>query len=238
MSWIEKFCEELPEEDQPLCRQLGLDFRDLLSDLKKKGYLRSELKEKGEEGKVNSEYVIENLRKVTDAFNKFKEMYVDKDRQKKFIELNKPYGMTKMDLNYLFYSTSVSVYLISIEVFRAFLLFIMKLPIHYEVEGKSKYMNSTATLRPLLKCLTELKIEKADALSDIDCELRNGLSHGLFWLHEQGDSEYSKPHLHYSTDVTFENIKPIGFADFLSKMREQVIHTLCLLYAIGDWFSL
>ena len=130
MFWIEKFCKELPKEDQPLCRQLGSDFRDLLSDLKKKGYLRSELKEK------DSEYVIENSRKVTDAFNKFKEMYVDKERQKKFIELNKPYGMTKTDLNYLLYSTSVSVFLVNIELFRVFLLFIMELPIHYKVKGK------------------------------------------------------------------------------------------------------
>ena len=138
MFWIEKFCKELPKEDQPLCRQLGSDFRDLLSNLKRKGYLRSELTKKGEEGKANSEYVIENLRKVTDAFNKFKEMYVDKERQKKFIELNEPYGMTKTDLNYLFYSMSVFV-LVTVEEFRAFLLFIMKLPIPYE--GNPKYIN-------------------------------------------------------------------------------------------------
>ena len=239
MFWIEKFCKELPKEDQRLCRQLGSDFRDLLSDLKKKGYLRSELMKKGEEGKTNSEYVIENLRKVNDAFNKFEEMYVDKERQKKFIELNEPYGMTKTDLNYLFYSTSVSVFLVNIEAFRAFLLFIMKLPIHYKVKGKPKYINCKTPLGTLLKSLKELKIEKADALSDIDYELRNGLSHGLFWLHEQGDSEHSKPHLHYSTDIAFKNIKLISFADLLFKMRKQAIYTICLLYVIGDFpFSL
>jgi hypothetical protein len=239
MFWIEKFCKELPKEDQPLCRQLGSDFRDLLSDLKKKGYLRSELTKKGEEGKVNSEHVIENLRKMTDAFNKFNEMYVDKERRKKFIELNEPYGMTKTDLDYLLYSTSVSVFLVNIEVFRAFLLFIMELPIQYEVKGKPKYINSKATLRPLLECLEKLEIEKADALSDIDYKLRNGLSHGLFWLHERGDPEHSKPHLHYSTDIAFKNIKWISFDDLLSKTKNQAIYTICLLYVIVDFpFSL
>jgi hypothetical protein len=183
MFWIEKFCKELPKEDQPLCRQLGSDFRDLLSDLKKKGYLRSELKEK------DSEYVIENSRKVTDAFNKFKEMYVDKERQEKFIEFNKPYGMTKTDLNYLLYSTSVSVFLLNIEVFRAFLLFILQLPIPYK--KNPEYINCKTTVGKLLNRLKEMGIEKADALSDIDYELRNGLSHGLFWLHERGDPEHS-----------------------------------------------
>jgi len=236
MFWIEKFCKELPKEDQPLCRQLGSDFRDLLSDLKKKGYLRSELMKKGEEGKTNSEYVIENLRKVNDAFNKFEEMYVDKERQKEFIELNEPYGMTKTDLNYLFYSMSVSVFLVNVEAFRAFLLFIMKLPIPYE--GHPEYINCKTTLGKLLDRLKELEIEKADALSDIDCELRNGLSHGLFWL-EQGDSEHSKPHLHYSTDITFKNIKTRNFDDLLSKTKKQAIYTICLLYVIGDFpFSL
>lgn len=242
MFWIEKFCKELPKEDQPLCRQLGSDFRDLLSDLKKKGYLRSELKEKGEEGKANSEYVIENLRKVTDAFNKFNEMYVDKEGQKKFIELNEPYGMTKTDLDYLFYSTSVSVFLVNIEAFRAFLLFIMKLPIRYDIKGKRKEIDSKSGLGTLLKSLKELGIKKADTLSDkrndIDYNLRNGLSHGLFWLDEHGDSEHSKPHLHYSTDIAFKNIKLISFADLLSKTRKQAIYTICLLYVIGDWFSL
>lgn len=236
MFWIEKFCEELPKEDQPLCRQLGSDFRDLLSDLKKKGYLRSELMKKGEEGRTNSEYVIENLRKVTNAFNKFEEMYVDKERRKKFIELNEPYGMTKTDLNYLFYSTSVSVFLVNIEAFRAFLLFIMKLPIHYKVRRKP--INCKTTLGTLLKSLEELKIEKADALSDIDYELRNGLSHGLFWL-EKGDQEHPKPHLHYSKDITFKNIEWISFDDLLSKTKNQAIYTNCLLSVIGDFpFSL
>ena len=234
VSWVDKFCKELPKEEQPLCYQLASDFRELLSDLKKKDYLRSGLMlKKGEEERANSEYILENLRKVTDAFNKFDKMYVDKERQKKFIELNKPYGMTKTDLNYLLYSESVFVFLQNIEAFRAFLLFVMKLPIY--VKGR-RMIHRKTTLGELLKRLKKLGIKKVDALSDIDYKLRNGLSHGLFWLHEQGDSEHSKPHLHYSTDITFKNIKLITFADLLSKMRKQAIYTICLIYTIGEWF--
>jgi hypothetical protein len=236
MSWTEKLCKELPKEEQILCYQLASDFWDILTDLDKKGYLRSELKEKkGEEGRVNSGYVIENVRKVTDAFNKFNKMYGDKERQKKFIELNKLYGMTKTDLNYLLCSESVFVFLQNIEAFRAFLLFIMKLPIH--VKGNREKIHGRTTLGELLKSLKKLGIKKVDALSDIDYKLRNGLSHGLFWLHEQGDSEHSEPHLHYSKDITFKNIKPISFADLLSKTRKQAIYTICLLYRIGEWFG-
>jgi hypothetical protein len=242
MSWMDKFCEspELTKAEQSLCYELASDFWEILTDLDKKGYLRSELKEKGEEGRVNSEYVIENLRNVTGALNKFSSLYVDKAKQKKFIELNKPYGMTKTDLNYLFYSESVFVFLQNIEAFRAFLLFIMKLPIRYDIKGKRKEIDSKIGLGTLLKSLKKLGIKKADTLSDkrndIDYNLRNGLSHCLFWLDEQGDSEHSEPHLHYSEDITFKKIKWISFDDLRSKTRKQAIYTNCLLSVIGDWF--
>lgn len=233
-SWVDKFCRELPKEEQPLCYQLASDFYDMIADLDKRGYLRSELKiKKGEEGRVNSQHVIENLREVTEAFNKFNKMYGDTENQKKFIELNKPYGMTKTYLNYLLYSLSVFVFLQNIEAFRAFLLYVMKLPI--EVKGE-KEIHKKTTLGNLLKGIEKLGIRKADAISDIDYELRNGLSHGLFWLHQQGDSEHSEPHLHYSKDITFKEIEWISIYNLHLKARKQAIYTICLIYTIGEWF--
>ena len=62
MSWTDRFCKspELSKKEQSLCYQLASDFWELLSDLKKKGYLRSGLMlKKGEEERANSEYILE-----------------------------------------------------------------------------------------------------------------------------------------------------------------------------------
>jgi len=90
MSWADKFCKELPKEDQQLCRQLTSDFWELLSDLEKKDYLLS-FSSLDTNRHFKASNVFENLREVTDAFNRFNEMYMDKERSKKFVELNKPH---------------------------------------------------------------------------------------------------------------------------------------------------
>jgi len=205
-------------------------------DLDKKGYLRSELEvKKGEEGRVSSTNVLWNVRKVTHAFNMFFDMYVDKtkpdskQRLKKFLELNKPYGLTEEDLRYLLYSELIFVFLQNIEEFRFALLFIMKL-------DKDEYINEEATLGTLLWRLKELGINKSDTLTDVDYDLRNGLSHCLFWFDEKGDPEHPEPHLHYSRDINFKNVSWISITNLYSKTRKQAIYTNCLLNVIGEWF--
>ena len=239
MSETDKFCSssKLTEEEQKLCCKFHADLLDILADLDKKDYLRSELKVKqGEEERIYSEHVITNVREVSDAFNKLSDMYCDKERQKKFLELNKPYGMTKKHLNYLFLSDMIFVFLQNIEAFRVFLLFILKLPIRYSFKEKYKRIGERTTLRPLLNSLKELGIEKANTLDVIDYGLRNGLSHCLFWLDRNSDSEHPRPHLCYSKDITFKRIRCVSIDNFLSKSRKQAIYTICLSYVILDWF--
>lgn len=245
MSLTDEFCKskDLRDDERRLCFQVASDFIDMLKDLDRKGYLRSELSvKKGEEERIRSTNVILNVRKVTKAFNMFFDMYAEKvkpdskKRLEKFLELNKPYGLTEEDLNYLLISNLVFVFLQNIEEFRFALLFILKLPIKYSVKGKEKKIDRKATLRPLLRNLKELGIKGTDRLSDIDYNLRNGLSHCLFWFDQKGDTESPKPHLHYSEDITFKHTKWINIADLYSKTRNQSIYTNCLLNVIGDWF--
>lgn len=208
----------------------------MIHDLDNKGYLRSELKEEeGKEDRNKIMNVLWNVRKITHAFNMFFDMYVDKikpnskQRLIQFLDLNKPYGLTEDDLRYLLYSQMIFVYLQNAEEFRTALLFIMKF-------GKDKKINKKTTLGKLLKRLEELKIEKAETLTDtegviyVDYQLRNALSHGLFWFDEKGD-------LHYSEDVTFQNVSWTSLPDLYSKMRNQSIYTNCLLNVIADWFT-
>jgi len=238
MSLTYEFCQSpnITKEEQKICNRFASDLYELLEDLEKRGYLRSELKlKKGEKEKKKFMNVMWNVRKVTHAFNMFFDIYVDKikpdskQRLKRFLEMNKPFGLTEDDLRYLLYSEMILVFLQNIEEFRNALLFAMKL-------DKDEYIDEKTTLGTLLWRLRDLGINKSEALEDIDYELRNGLSHGLFWFDEKADQHHAKPHLHYSKDLTFKNIGWISIADLYLKMRKQSIYTNCLLNVLGDWF--
>lgn len=238
MSLTYEFCKspDITKEEQKICNRFASDLYELLGDLEKRGYLRSELKlKKGEEERKKFMNVMWNVRKVTHAFNMFFDIYVDKIkpdsrlRLKRFLDMNKPFGLTEDDLRYLLYSEMIFVFLQNIEEFRNALLFGMKL-------DKDEYINEKTTLGTLLWRLKDLGINKSETLEDIDYELRNGLSHGLFWFDEKADQHHSRPHLHYSKDLTFKNIDWVSIADLYLKMRRQSIYTNCLLNVIGDWF--
>ncbi len=244
MSLVDNFCNssDMRKEEQKLCFEFSSYLYNILSDMEKKGYLRSELKsEQGEERK-NFMNALWNVRKVTDAFNQFFDMYVDKiksdskQRLKKFFDLNKPYGLTEENLRYLLYSKMVFVFLQNIEEFRSSFLFAMELPVHYAVNNKNKTINKKTTLGTLLRSFCDFGIDNVEKLNVIDFDLRNGLSHGLWWIEEKGDQHHSKPHLHYSKDITFKKVKWVSISDLYLKMRKQSIYTNCLLNVIGDWF--
>jgi hypothetical protein len=246
MSLTDEFCKspDLRKEEQKLCYEFASYFQDMIADLERKGHLRSELKVEGtDRERMKFMNVLWNTRKVTHAFNMFFGMYVDKikpdsrQRLRRFLELNKPYGLTEEDLRYLLYSEMILVFLQNAEEFRYALLFTLKLPIHYSIGKDGKEVNSKTALGTLLRSLKELGIEKADKLGVIDYKLRNGLSHGLFWFDEKADEHDSKPHLHYSEDISFKRIGCINLADLYLKMRNQSIYTNCLLNVIGDWFE-
>ena len=71
----------------------------------------------------------------------------------------------------------------------------------------------------------------------IEGDLRNGLSHGLFWFVRK-DKDCSETHLYYSKDMEFKEIVgPIGISQLFEKTRDQSMYTNCLLNVIADWFE-
>jgi hypothetical protein len=245
MSLTDKLCgsPDLRKEDQKLCCEFASYFQDIIADLDRKGYLRSDLRiEQQDKERIRFMDVLLNTRKVTKAFNMFFDMYVDrikpdsKQRLRRFLELNKPYGLTEEDLVYLLFSEMIFVFLQNAEEFRSAFLMILNIPVRYSVDKARKIVNSKTTLGGLLRSLIDMKIDKADKLDVIDYKLRNGLSHGLFWFDSRPDEHDSLPHLHYSEDMSFKKIGCINLASLYSKMRNQSIYTNCLLNVIGDWF--
>lgn len=246
MSLIDSFCKssDLRKEERKLCYDFASDLHEIIGDLQNKNYLRFDLNLKQDEkDRINIMRVMENVRNVTKAFNMFFDMYAErvkpdcKHRLKKFLDLNKPYGMTEDDLGYLLFSEMIFVFLQNVEEFRAIFLFILKLPIEYFVGKEKRTIERKTELGKLLRSLNELEIKGIDALKVIDYDLRNGLSHCLFWFDWKGDEHRSEPHLHYSKDMTFKNVNCISLADLYVKTRQQSIFTNCLLNVIADWFT-
>lgn len=241
MSLSDEFVKSLPADEQLKGSKMISDLQEIMDFMNLKGYLRLELcGMQGEVERVKIMNVLQNTLSMTKAFNMFFDMYVDKikpDSKKRlisFLELNKPYGMNEEDIIYLLFSNMIHTFLINAEEFRATLLFILKLPIHY---SKRKKINRITTLGQLLLAFKEIGVSQIDTLlKDIDYDLRNGLSHSLYWV-DIKDAHYTEPHLHYSEDITFDSVKLIGITDLYKKTRLQSLYTNALLNVIADWFQ-
>lgn len=186
-------------------------FCEMLKDLEKKNYLRSDIIRRKEQAPFTN--VMLNVQKISKAFNVWFDVYVDrrkpdsKQKLKRIMEIGE---ITDEDVVYFIFSDMIFVFLQNIEEFRSAFLYILKLPI-LKKNGKKRIIHNTS--------------------------LRNGLSHGLFWF-EMKDYDCSQLHLHYSEDVELSKISsPISITELFLKTRKQSLITNCLLNVIADWFE-
>lgn len=240
MSVTDEYCNSnaVDDEEKILFYRTSLLFCEMLKDLEKKGYLRTELR--GENGQRELILkVILNVRKITEAFNHWFDIYVDmakpdsKQKLKRIIEIGE---LSEEEAVTLLFSDMIFVFLQNIEEFRYTFLHSLKLPIHIKADNTK--IDKRTALKQLLKGLNTLGIKNAPELSKlIQGDLRNGLSHGLFWF-ERKDKECSETHLHYSKDSEFTKVVgPIGISELFKITRKQSIYTNCLLNVIADWFE-
>jgi hypothetical protein len=239
MSLTDKYCDSnaVNDKEKALCYRTSLLFYEMLKDLEKKGYLRTELREIGGQ-RANITKVILNVRKITKAFNDWFDIYVDKakvdskQKLKRIIEIGE---FSEEDAIFLLFSNMIFVFLQNIEEFRYTLLHTLKLPISVPNDGD---IDEKTALKQLLTRLNKLGIKNTNRLSKlIEGDLRNGLSHGLFWF-EMKDNDCSELHLHYSKDSEFKTISgPIGISKLFENTRKQSMYTNCLLNVIADWFT-
>ncbi|MHA2347034.1 MAG: hypothetical protein ACXACP_09970 [Candidatus Hodarchaeales archaeon] len=155
MSLTDEFIKVFPTDERLKVSKITSNLQEVLDFLNRKEYLRPELRgTQGEEERIEIMNVLENTLNMTKAFNMLFDMYVDKikpDSEKRlvrFLEINKPYGMTEEDIFYLLFSNMTNTFLVNAEEFRVALLFILKLPIHY---SKGKTINNRTTLGRLLR---------------------------------------------------------------------------------------
>lgn len=239
MSITDEYCDSnaVDDKEKILCYRTSLLFCEMLKDLETKGYLRTELRgKKGQREDILK--VILNVRKITETFNHWFDIYVDmaktdsKQKLKRIIEIAE---LSEEESVILLFSDMIFVFLQNIEQLRYTLLHTLKLPISVKDVGN---IDQKTTLNQLMIRLNKIGVKNASELSKlIEGDLRNGLSHGLFWF-ERKDKECSETHLHYSKGSEFTKIVgPVGISELFKITRNQSIYTNCLLNAIADWFE-
>lgn len=239
MSITDEYCNSngVDDKEKILCYRTPLLFCEMLKDLETKGYLRTELRGKVGQRELILKVVL-NVRKITETFNHWLDIYVDmaksdsKQKLKRIIEIAE---LSEEEAVILLFSDMIFVFLQNIEQLRFTLLHILKLPIPVKNEGD---IDKKTTLNQLFIRLDKLGIKNACEMSKLlDGDLRNGLSHGLFWF-ERKNKECSETHLYYSKDSEFKKIVgPVGISELFKITRNQSIYTNCLLNVIADWFE-
>ncbi len=227
--WIKTF----PEEEQQFVAETISELWDLFCDLKRKGYLRPTLRSK--KRKEFTE-IFKTSNGLFDVFNLLFSIPNVKGefvygRNKKFVEHNQDYGFTEKRYVNLLISESLSVFSRNVELFRCCFLFVLKTT----KKQKKKKTNRkefwhTMGVGQLLRLLEEICGDKGTKIKDkIDFNLRNYLTHGLFWL--------DGPMIRYATDISFSKIKEIRLDDLWKKARNQSRITQSLIEMIPAWYS-
>ena len=155
-----------------------------------------------------------------------------KQKLKRIIEIAE---LSEEEAVILLFSEMIFVFLQNIEQLRYTLFHTLKLPISVKNDGD---IDKKTALNQLFIRLNKLGIKNACELSKLlEGDLRNGLSHGLFWF-ERNDEECSEIHLHYSKDSEFTKVVgPVGISELSKITRNQSLYTNCLLNVIADWFE-
>jgi hypothetical protein len=153
-------------------------------------------------------------------------VFVERGNSKRFVGHNKKeFNFDEDNTAYLFLSESISTLLRSAELFKNCFLFILKANRRRSDDG----FWSNMTLGQLIGQLNEVTDGKARLLTvDIDTELRNALTHCLFWL--EGSI------LVYYEDATLRKRKEVIVSELWIKGRKCSLIAQCLINLIGDWY--
>lgn len=235
---LEDWINDLPEKDRDLARETISQLWDIFTELYKQGYLRENLE--SEERKVFIE-ILKTSNRLFDTFNMlfgisdFQGKFI-RGRNKEFVEHNKNYGFTEIRFANLLFSESISVFLRNVELFRCCFLFVLK------TRKRKKRRKGEKTkqypffhemgIGQLLNALVHVCGGKGEKIKKkINCNLRNGLTHGLFWI--------DKLEVIYSTDITLSPAKrrQVKLDKLWMEAFKQSVITQCLIETIADWYE-
>ena len=219
MSSVDDFINKLQEKDQRYALGLVSLFQEIFQELSNQGYLRQKLRGSVERAKFSE--IIKCSNKLFDAYNMLFFIFAKKGRSKEFVKHNeKKFGLHEEGVVYLFLSESIDVFIRNTELLKNVFIFTLQ---------TCFFSRPRMTLGQFLKRLKEVSGTKGKIFAkEIDVNLRNALSHGLFCT--------DGVDVVYCEDVTLKSQKRIRLDNLWNKARKQSIITQCLISFIADWY--
>jgi len=222
LSVVDDFISKLPREDRKHALEIIDELYAVFDVLKKKEHLRDDLR--GEQ-RIKFLSIMKNADRLSASFNMLFQVFAKPKNSSRFVEHNEQFGFYEDGLAYLFLSESIATVLRTAELFKNSFLFVLK-----TAKNRSKdAFWSNMTLGQLLGQLDKITQGKTQLFAQwIDINLRNALTHGLFWL--EGTV------LVYCSDITLREQKRIIVSDLWIRARKQSVVTQCLISFIADWY--
>lgn len=219
MPELDKFIGSLSPEEQRYVLLIASYLQGIFEDLEKKGYLRANLR--GSIERTDFVKILEDSDKLFESYNMLFPIFWEKGRSTEFVRHNEKFGLYDKGLAYLFLSESISAFQRNVELFKNCFLFTLKV---------RRGFKAKMTLGQFLCKLVDVTGTKGEAIArEIDVNLRNGLTHGLFWM--------DRVELVYYEDITLKKQSRIGLDNLWMKARNQSLVTQCLIKSIVDWFA-
>lgn len=213
--------ELMTKKEQAIWKKMYNIYGSIFTELKSKGLIRTTFTP----NERNMLKVIEDANKFFAPYNALVNLYNrdSKFAMEDFYKDVQKYGLDNKILPYLFMQLAISTFLINAEQFKNTLLsLLVKRKISKEVKIHNKM-----TLGQLLNAIEIVAKNGKSLKSQIDLELRNALTHGLFWFEAGGM-------LTYATDNSFATIKQISLKDLILKTKDHNIIFQCFLRFIAD----
>jgi len=172
MSSVDDFITKLQGEDQRYALRIVSILEEIFQELSNQHYLRPRLRGSVERSKFFE--ILKCSNKLFDAYNMLFFIFTKKGRSKEFVKHNeKKFGLREEGVVYLFLSESIDVFIRNTELFKNVFIFTLK---------TCFFSRPRMTLGQFLQRLKEVSGTKGKMVAkEIDVNLRNALSHGLFW---------------------------------------------------------
>ena len=204
---VSELIDSLKGEEKNFAKEFSQILKNVLEELRSKNLLSLDFTiEHADFLNILEDHSI----KLPRAHNMLWEIFSEKGKSKKFAEHNRKFGITERDLPYLLLTVTIYTFITNVELFKNCLLLILR---------KEKGFKEKMTLNPFLSILARNTKDAYKIQEVIDVDLRNALSHGLFWM--------KGVYLCYYEDISLKKLCQIRFDDFIMNGKKHNI--LCQL---------
>lgn len=207
---------KLPEGEREYYDKIRPILEGLLNELKRKNCLRRATLEET----VHLIKIMKDKDETALSLNMVDRIFRSGEELQIFLERTKGY-FTDSSLTFLHLSQLYFQFLVSIELFRVFLLFYLK-------RGKKQLFTDSMPLTPFLNVLKQVSPKYGKLIEDeLDIELRNSFAHGTYRI--EGPT-----FLYYTNIGELENPTPIPLHELWIKMKNHNLIYHCLAWLVSE----